>query len=155
MKEPVPPVLNHLYGTRSDFVMHELKCNTEAYMGSFYPDSVKAWNRIGGILRNSPNLTYFKTGLLASYRSPSKSIYGTHDPVSIKWLFQLRVGLSPLREHKRNHNFLDTPSKNCYVCEIPENSEHFLLFCSRYTALRLTSLTPLICCIGNSTCLHL
>ena len=28
-------------------------------------------------------------------------------------LFQLRVGHSPLREQKRRHNFLDTPSDAC------------------------------------------
>ena len=36
---------------------------------------------------------------------PKKSIFGIHDHCGIKLLFQLRVGLSPLKGHKKNHNF--------------------------------------------------
>ena len=41
----------------------------------------------------------------------------------MKWLFQLRVGLSPLQAHKNNHNFSDTPCDKCDVCERTENLE--------------------------------
>ena len=34
---------------------------------------------------------------------------GIHDPSGLRYLFQLRVGLSPLRYHKKRHNFIDTP----------------------------------------------
>ena len=82
-------------------VLHELKCNTITYRGSFYTDSVRCWNRIGHLFRNSPNLKSFKTKLLASYRSIPNSSFGIFDTLGVKRLFQLRVGLSPLLEHKR------------------------------------------------------
>ena len=52
-----------------------------------------------------------------------KSIFGTHDLVGLKYLFQLRVSLSPPRSHKWRHNSSDTPSEICGF-----NQEHVLVF---------------------------
>ena len=84
-------------------------------------------NRIGHLYRNSPNLKSFEAKLVASYRPTPKSIFGIFNPISVRRLFQLRVGLSPRLEHKNNHNFLDTPSNICTTCNSPENLEHFFL----------------------------
>ena len=78
--------------------------------------------------------------ILALVRPPPKSIFDIHDPVRIKWLYQLRVGLSPLYEHKMKHNFSDTISDKCDVCKHTENLEHFFLHCTRYTEARRTLL---------------
>ena len=83
-------------------------------------------------------LSLFKTKILAGYRSLPKSIFGIHDSIGVKRLFQLRVGLSPLLKHKVNHNFLDTPSDKCITCNTPEDLEHFLLHCARFTEFRHT-----------------
>ena len=40
--------------------------------------------------------------------------------------------LSPLNYHKHSHNFLDTPSNKCIVCNTIENTQHFMLSCSIY-----------------------
>ena len=40
-------------------------------------------------------------------------MFDIHDPTGVRYLFQLRVGLSPLRYHKKRHNFIDTPSNEC------------------------------------------
>ena len=34
------------------------------------------------------------------FRPKSKNIFGVHDPLGLRYLFQLRVGLSPLGSHK-------------------------------------------------------
>ena len=39
---------------------------------------------------------------------------------------------------KKNHNFSDTPSSKCVVCNRTENLEHFLLHCSRFATARVT-----------------
>ena len=136
LKDPLPPVKNHQYGTRSEHVLQEIKSNTDIYRGSLYPDSIRCWNRIGNALRNSTNFKLFKTRLFTAYRAVPKSIFGIHEPFGIKRIFQLRVCLSPLLEHKMNHNFLDTPSNICTSCNLPENLEHFFLYCLRYTEAR-------------------
>ena len=67
----------------------------------------------------------------------SNLIYNIHNPVGLKYLTRLRVGLSHLRSHKFSHNFKDTPSKSCSVCNNkPETTEHYLLHCPIYHHIR-------------------
>ena len=56
MKDSLPPLKNHPYSTRSEFVLHELKCHSDSFINSFYPDSVRCWNRLGHVLHDSPVL---------------------------------------------------------------------------------------------------
>ena len=56
----------------------------------------------------------------------------------------LRVGLSPLRYHKKCHNFIDTPSDNCSCDQRPEDIDHFLFSCPLYAACRITLTTDVI-----------
>ena len=137
LKDPIPAIRSHLFGSRSVNVINEIRCKSKGYSNSFYPDSIRCWNKIGPELRNSPNLKSFKLGILALVRPPSKRIFDIHDPIGMKWLFQLRVGLSPLYAHKNNHNFSDTPCDKCDVCERTENLEHFFLHCIRFTETKL------------------
>ena len=52
----------------------------------------------------------------------------------------LRVGLSPLRDHKFKYGFSDTSNRLCIVCNTTEDTEHFLLLCRAFTPLRSTLL---------------
>ena len=81
-------------------------------------------------------MSTFKSNILKILRPPKKKIFDTHDPKGVKILFQLRVGLSPLREHKRRHNFLDTPSDTCSCHNDAETTAHFLLHRNIYAAAR-------------------
>ncbi len=136
LKIPVSDTSSDRYCTRSEHELREIKCNSDGYSASFYPDSVRYWNRIDPHLRNSSTLSSFKMRLFAGYRSPPKSVYGINDPIGTRILFQLRLGLSPLFDHKKKHNFIDTPSNTCPNCNIPETLEHFLLFCTSFTSYR-------------------
>ncbi len=62
-------------------------------------------------------------------------MFSIHHPIGIKWIFQLRVGLSPLKSHKKRHNFQDTPDDKC-VCTNAETTPHFLLECPMFTLYR-------------------
>ena len=42
----------------------------------------------------------------------TKSIFNLHDPDGVKFIYQLRVGLARLIEHKNRQNFLYTPQVN-------------------------------------------
>ena len=64
MKDPLPPLKNHPYTTRSEFVLHELKCHSDSFRNSFYPDSVRCWNRLDHLLPDSPNIQSFKNVFL-------------------------------------------------------------------------------------------
>ena len=73
-----------------------------------------------------------------------KSTFGIHDPTGIRYLFQLRVLLSPLRSHKKNHNFDDTPSDLCPCSEGVEDTNHFLFKCPLHATQRVTLATSVI-----------
>ena len=68
------------------------------------------------------------------------SIYNIHDPVGIKYLTRLRLGLSHLNEHKLRHNFHDclTPLSFCSL-EV-ETTNHYFLHFHYYSDIRKTLL---------------
>ena len=134
LKEPVPPLLRHLYGLRSNNVLGSFRCNRNIFKNSFYPDATEIWNNLGPELRNIPSLCKFKAEILKLVRFQKKSIFGLHNPTYTRRLFQLRVGLSPLRYHKRG--FKDNPSTMCSCNISAETTEHFLLDCIQYTVVR-------------------
>ena len=102
----------------------EFFCNTKRYMNSFYPDSIRSWNNIGVQYSSSNSISIFKNHILNLIRPKEKSVFGIHDPISLKYIFQLRLGLSPLKCHKRHHNFIDTPSDWCDCHCAPEDTAH-------------------------------
>ena len=81
----------------------------------------------------------------------TKSIFGIHDPVGLRYLFQLRVSLSPLRSHKYRHNFTDTPSDICHCNEGIEDTNHFLFSCPDYAILRATLAASVINILQKTT----
>ena len=83
-----------------------------------------------------PTLPILKKHLLSLFRPNPKSIFNIHDPVGTKILFQLRLGLSKLRHHKHNHNFLDTPSGICLCGVGVEDTQHYLFNCKFYATHR-------------------
>ena len=78
----------------------------------------------------------FKTHLRALYRPTLKRVFWIYEPEGIKYIFQLRLGLSPLRSHKFRHNFIDTPSDICLCKTGNETTEHFFFQCPFYTSKR-------------------
>ena len=68
----------------------------------------------------------------------TKSIFGIHDTVGLRYLFQLRVSLSSLRSHKWRHNFIDTPSEICRCNQGNEDTNHFFCLCPFYAIQRAT-----------------
>ena len=105
---------------------HEIFCTTSRYMNSFFPNAIKSWNGIGSEFQSCTSLGSFKRSILNLIRPIDKSIFAIHDPPNLKRLFQLRVGLSPLKCHKKRHNFIDTPNDWCDCHCAPESTKHFL-----------------------------
>ena len=89
------------HGSNNRNVYHNIFCNTTRYMNSFFPDAVKLWNNIGDDFHSCNSIEIFKKNITNLIRPPSKPIYSVHDPIGVKYVFQLRVGLSPLRSHKK------------------------------------------------------
>ena len=140
LKSIIPTPRTLLYGQRRENVLYELPCRTSRYQNSFFPDATKSWNNIGLEIRNIEQLSLFKKTLLSFIRPARKSFYNIRNPAGIKKLFRLRVGLSELKSHKKNHNFLDTPSDICDCGLEAEDTNHFFLRCPLYSLFRISFL---------------
>ena len=132
-----PSIRSHLFGSRSVNVINEIRCKSKSYSNSFYPDSIRCWNKIGPELRNSPNLKSFKLGVLALVRPP-KRIFDIHDPIGMK-------GLALFVRIKRIIILVIPFAINVTdVCKRTENLEHFFLNCIRFTETRRTLLNSVL-----------
>ena len=132
LRTPIPSLRGHLFGYRFSNILNTIFSRTDKHKSSFFPDSVTLWNDIGPQLRGAESLSIFKSKVLKLYRPVKKSLYNIHDPYGIKWIFQLRVGLSPLKSHKMNHNFKDTPIDTCDCTLDAETSHRYFLHCPAY-----------------------
>ena len=101
----------------------------------------------------SPNT--FKKRIFELIRPCSKTIYDIHDPIGCKFIFQLRTGLSPLKQHKMRHNFSDTPDDLCDCLNASEDISHFLFYCSRYAIPRLELNFSVLNVLNANNLIHL
>ena len=67
-------------------------------------------------------------------------IYKTHDPLGLKLLTRLRLGLSHLNEHRFNHNFDSCINPLCSCNLEVESTKLFFLQCQHYTNISKTLL---------------
>ena len=129
--DPVPPLRRHLFGTNIRNELHPMRWQTRRFKNSFYPDAVDSWNNIGPELRQTEKISAFKSVLTGMIIPEEKSIFNIHNK-NLRYLYQLRVGLSPLRAHKFRHNFRDTPHELCICQSGIESTIHFLLHCPMF-----------------------
>ena len=90
------------------------------------------------------SLDLLKNDIISLIRPESKSFFNIHDPTGLRYLFQLRLRLSPLKGHKYCHNFTDTPSGTCQCNKDIEDTSHFLLSCPFYTVQKVTLVTGVL-----------
>ena len=72
-----------------------------------------------------------------------KPVYNVHNPVGLKLLTRLRLGLSHLNQHKFNHNFQDCLNPLCSCSLEVESVSHFFLHCHYYSNIDPTFLNEL------------
>ena len=71
------------------------------------------WNKLDVKLRKFDSLPYFRNALLNVGRPTAKPVYKIHNPIGLKLLTRLRLGLSRLNEHKFKHNLQDCINPLC------------------------------------------
>ena len=114
-----------------------VKYGTDRYLHSFFPDATKNWNNIITDFEDLPTFEALKKHLISLYRPAIRPIFDIHSP-HLRHIFQLRVGLSHLRHHKKRHKFADTLSDKCLCKKGVEDTHHFLMSCPFYTSHRVT-----------------
>ena len=94
-------------------------------------------------MRRSESYLYFKNSLLKVGRPTAKPTYNIHNPIGLKFLTRLRLGLSRLNEHKFKHNFQDCVNPLCSCSLEIESLCYFFLHCHHFTNIRATLLDDL------------
>ena len=111
------------------------KYGTDRYMHSFFPDATKNWNNIITDFKDLPSFEDLKKHIISLYRPDIRPTFNIHSP-QFRYIFQVRVGLSHLRYHKKRHKFADTPSDKCLCKKGIEDTHHFFITCPFYTSHR-------------------
>ena len=140
LKDKCPRYRRPLYSQRNnnDNIFHEIRCRSSRYMNSLFPDAITSWNNVISHFDRIPSINILKNHIFSLIRPKGKNIFGIHDPLGLRYLLQLRVGLSLLRYHKKCHNFIDTPSDKCLCNHGIEDTNHFLFLCLFFATQRTT-----------------
>ena len=111
------PQSSHQYNTQTNEDITTFYCRTEVFKYSYFPATIMEWNKRDVTHRKSESLPYFRNALLKIGWPTSKPIYNSHNPIDLKLLTRLRLGLSHLNEHKFKHNFQDCKNLLC-MCSL-------------------------------------
>ena len=145
LKDKLPRHRRPLYSqNNNNNTFHEIRSQSFRYMSSFFPDAITSWNNIITHFDNIPSINILKDHLLSLIRPKKKNIFGIYDSLGLRYLTQLRVGLSFLRYHKKCHNFIDTPSDKCLCTHGVEDTNHFLFSCPFFAATLASSLIQIL-----------
>ena len=115
----------------------------------FFPSTIIEWNKLNHNIRNSSSFNIFRKSILKFIRASANSLFNCHNPKGIKFITELRLGLSHLREHKFKHSFQNSLNPFCSCGLDIESTAHFLLHCLKYIIERLTLLSTLVIIDNN------
>ena len=132
-----------MYNTRSLEYVATLNNRTDIFKYSFFPSTLLEWNKLDLKIQQSKTLLTFWNALIKIGRPISKLVYYVHNPVCLKLLAWLRLGLSHLIQHKFNHNFQDCLNPLCSCSLVVDSVSHFLLHCQYYSNICSTLLNEL------------
>ena len=152
--ERLPPAKNP-FSDNPITIFHEFRTRTGRFAKSFFPDAIKMWNTLMPHFQEMPTLLILKKHLLSLFCPNPGNLFNIFDPIGTKTIFQLRLGLSKLRHHKKNHNFLDTPTDICLCKNGVEDTQHFLFKCKFYAIHRAKLASSVVAILRTRDLTHL
>ena len=132
LHDKLPPNCRALFSGNIRNTFREIICKSNRYMNSFFPDVIASWNIFIKHFDDVPSFDILKKHINTFFRPKTKSTFGIHDSVGLRYFYLLRVSLSPLRSHKCRHNFADTSSEMSPCNQGIEDISHFLHSCPFY-----------------------
>ena len=113
------------------------------FKNSFFPSTIIEWNKLDLTLQKWDSFDVFKKEILKFKRPSSNSFYNCHNPIEIKYITRIRLGLSHLRERKFKHSFQDSINPICNSGYDVESAINFFLHCPLHSNERCTLLNCL------------
>ena len=97
LNEKLPPYCREMFSGSMRTTFHAIRCKSYRYMNSFFPDAIASWNLFMEIFNYKfvPSLRLLKNDIISLIRPESKSFFKIHDTTGLRYIFQLRVRLSP------------------------------------------------------------
>ena len=126
------PNFNRVQNTRLSYKIPPIKVRHDYFKNSFFPSATSEWIKLDLNIRNSASLNAFKKKLLNFMRPRANSIFDIHNHLGIKFLKKLRLGISPLHEHKFRHCFQDNLNTLCECAKDIESTMHCFLHCTNF-----------------------
>ena len=132
----------HLYNTRNTRNITTYSCRTDAFKYSFFPWTINEWNKLNFSIRAS-SFNIFRANLIKIIRPIPNSVFGIFNPLGLKLITRLRLGLSHLNDHRFKHNFNDciNPLSMCSLDIEP--TVHYFLHCNYYNSATISLLNDL------------
>ena len=137
------PQSNCPYRTRNALNIPHINVKHQFFKNLYLPSTIIEWNKLDSNICNSETLNIFKSKILKFIRPTVNSIFGCHNPIGLKLLTRLQLGLSRLCKHKFKHSFQDTLNPLCSYGKEVETTFHILLSCPNYSDERLTLLNKI------------
>ena len=116
--------------------LEEMPAGLVIHKLSFFPSTIRDWNRLDLETKTSESKKRFKGILNNTIRPKKKSYFGLKDNNKVRYLTMLRMELSPLKAHKMKRNFPDANGGLCLTCGSEEHTKHFLLHCASFRLSR-------------------
>ena len=101
------PTNNHSYTLKKPLHIPHYYCRTDTFKNSFFPNAMNEWNKLDEKIKGATSFSFFKASLLKVGCPHANSTNRIHNPVGIRLLTLLHLGLSQLNEHKFRHNSAD------------------------------------------------
>ena len=138
------PQPHNLFNLRNQHLIPQIFCRTNVFSDSFFPTAIKEFNKFSNQVTHHLSFQSFRKLLLKSIRPVPNSLFDACDPLGIKLLTRLRVGLSHLREQKFRHGFNDTIDPLCPCNMEIESVSHFFLRCFNFSNIRFDLMNELM-----------
>ena len=132
------PNFNMFHNARLTYNIPPTKVRRNYFKNSFFSSVITEWNRLDLNIRSSVSLNIFKN-LLNFIQPCGNSIFDLHNPLGIKLLTRLRLGLNHLHEHKFTHSFQYTLNALCEWGKDTKSTMHFFLHCANFLIPRQIS----------------
>ena len=148
LSDLVPKQNRPAYNLRSTHDVPAIHTRTTLYGTSFLPKTIREWNELSPVVRNSPSLPSFKNKIhgVHSKSNPLYNVGGRKQQINHA---RLRLGCSSLNFDLYRRNIVET---DLCACGSVETANHFLLHCPSYRTAR-DSLFSNLSCPPTSNCL--
>ena len=129
----------HLYNTRNTRNITTYSCRTDAFKYSLFPRTINERGKLNFNIRAS-SFNIVRANLIKIIRPIPNSVFGIFNPLGLKLITRLRLGLSHLNEHMFKHNFNDCIHPLCTCSLDIESTVHYFLHCNYYNGARMSLL---------------